>query len=138
MPKIRATLMERVWSKIERDANGCWLWTGAIKSNGYGNFSQKKPKKRTYNAHRFVYELLVEPIPAGLCLDHLCRVRRCVNPAHLEIVTYSTNIRRGLHSGLKTHHACGHARTPENQVRNGRDGSTRCRVCNVERNRVQR
>lgn len=46
-------------------------------------------------AYRVVYELAVGPIPAGLVLDHLCRVIACVNPAHLEPVTHAENVRRG-------------------------------------------
>ncbi|MFK5284023.1 HNH endonuclease signature motif containing protein, partial [Lacticaseibacillus paracasei] len=50
---------------------------------------------KSQKAHRFMYERLVGPIPAGMQLDHLCRVRPCCNPAHLEPVTQRENIARG-------------------------------------------
>ena|SRR5579885_311897 len=77
--------------KIAVNEDGCWLWTGAL-SEGYG---RQRVRDFVYLAHRLVYELLVEPIPEGFDIDHLCRVRRCVNPAHLEPVTRAENLRRG-------------------------------------------
>lgn len=69
----------------------CWLWTGSLTWDGYGLFRENN---RRTGAHRFAYEYHVGPIPAGLQLDHLCRVRNCVNPDHLEPVTASENTRR--------------------------------------------
>lgn len=83
--------MERFWARFERAPDGCWLWTGPLYSNGYGEFNFDGRNRR---AHRFAYDRLVGPIPDGLELDHLCRVRRCVNPAHLEPVTHEENVRR--------------------------------------------
>ena len=80
------------WSRVEKTADGCWLWTSTIVWNGYGQF--RIDNRRVY-AHRFAYEQVNGTIPAGLDLDHLCRVRRCVNPAHLEPVTRRENLRRG-------------------------------------------
>lgn len=85
-------LPERIASKIQIDANGCWLWTACIKPEGYGQIWWNGS---TRNAHRVVYRLFVGEIPAGLQLDHLCRVRHCVNPAHLEPVTNRENVLRG-------------------------------------------
>lgn len=74
--------------------SGCWEWTAAIQKDGYG---QVKRAGRCQKAHRYVYERLVGPIEVGVQqLDHLCRVRHCVNPAHLEPVTPMENVRRGL------------------------------------------
>ena len=81
---------QRVLSKVARDANGCWLWTGAL-LDGYGIVKVGGGVRR---AHRVVFEFERGPIPDGLELDHLCRVRRCVNPDHLEPVTKAENIRR--------------------------------------------
>ena len=88
------TLRDRIQACSEPEPNtGCWLWTAALK-NGYGRITMMNPKRKTA-AHRVSYEAFVGPIPEGLTLDHLCRVRCCVNPAHLEPVTMRENIMRG-------------------------------------------
>ena len=74
--------------------SGCWLWTGGIDGDGYGVFSIVNYKP--VSAHRFAYELHRGPIPEGLTIDHLCRVRCCVNPDHLEAVTRRVNTMRGF------------------------------------------
>lgn len=80
---------DRFWVQV--DVGLCWEWTGA-QDQGYGLFSFEG---RPVRAHRWLWELLVELIPAGLQLDHLCRNHSCVNPDHLEPVTQAENIRRG-------------------------------------------
>jgi hypothetical protein len=83
---------ERFWSHVDKVNHGhCWVWTGALRL-GYGRYRVGQKK---VTAHRFAYEALVEPIAAGLSLDHICRNRSCVNPAHLEPVTHLENVRRG-------------------------------------------
>lgn len=81
----------RFWEMV-RKTDTCWLWGGRLAPHGYGSILVGK---RHVRVHRFAYELLVGPIPAGLHIDHLCRVRHCVNPAHLEAVTNTENLRRG-------------------------------------------
>lgn len=76
---------------IEVNPSGCWLWTASKSRDGYGWTSLNG---KTYQAHRLVYIMLVGPVPDGMVLDHLCRVRHCVNPAHLEPVTTAENLRR--------------------------------------------
>ena len=73
--------------------DGCWLWLDWLDKDGYGRFHDGV---KTRIVHRFAYEVLVGPIPDGLTLDHICRVRHCVNPAHLQPVTCAENLRRGL------------------------------------------
>lgn len=67
----------------------CWLWQRSLTSNGYA---------RTFNGrvHIIYWERLNGPIPDGKELDHLCRERSCVNPAHLEAVTHRVNVKRGM------------------------------------------
>lgn len=73
------------------EETGCWLWRRSKSPDGYGWSSLHN---RTYQAHRLVYEMTVGTIPEGMVLDHLCRVRHCVNPAHLEPVSMRENLVR--------------------------------------------
>jgi hypothetical protein len=77
------------------ETTGCWLWGLTITRNGYGQIRANR-RDGTVLAHRALYERQNGPIPEGLDLDHLCRVRHCVNPSHLEPVTRSENNLRGL------------------------------------------
>lgn len=81
-------------TRYVEDENGCWLWTGPMFWNGYGHISAAT--HGTTLAHRASYEAHVGPVPEGLELDHLCRVRHCIRPDHLEPVTRSVNIQRGV------------------------------------------
>jgi hypothetical protein len=109
---------------------GCWNWTGPVyKGQGHG-FIQDGAAKR-YMAHRFVWEQIVGPIPAVMVLDHLCKNKPCVNPAHLEMVTQAMNAYRGGADGgnaAKTHCPRGHEYSPENTYYDS-NGWRRCRAC---------
>lgn len=72
------------------DPDACWLWTGAINSNGYGRFIDKNTHKL---AHRVAYELFVGPIPEAMNVCHTCDERKCVNPHHLWLGSQSDNLR---------------------------------------------
>lgn len=118
---------ERFWSKVEK-TDGCWLWTGALNGGGYGRFNVGR---RLY-AHRAAYLMFVGPIPDGLQIDHLCRVRHCVNPDHLEPVTHAENVRRGevgTRERMRTHCPHGHEYTEANTYVHPRDGSRKCMAC---------
>ncbi len=74
---------------------GCWIWHGDVENTGYGRISRGRGRADRDLAHRWMYKRLVGPIPESLQIDHLCRRKRCVNPAHLEPVTPAENQRRG-------------------------------------------
>lgn len=88
------TVAERFWPRVDRRGETeCWMWRGCVNPvTGYGQWANGYS---IIGAHRVAYELMVGPIPSGLEIDHLCRVRACVNPAHLEAVTHRENILRG-------------------------------------------
>lgn len=120
----------RFWAKVDRGAgNECWPWLASTTHNGYGQF---RVRPQTLRAHIVAWTLLVGPVPDGLVLDHLCRNRKCVNPAHMEPVTIAENVRRGMSPSaiafrLGVCHK-GHRWTSENtKVR--RDGARQCRAC---------
>lgn len=69
-------------------SEGCWEWSGALGSGGYGHF---KLDGRMVKAHRWAYERYREPIPEGMVIDHMCHNRTCVNPDHLRVVTQDIN-----------------------------------------------
>lgn len=115
-------------SRIDRTAGlfGCWPWLGRLDPDGYGRFAHT-------SAHAVVYRAYVGPVPAGLELDHTCRNRACVNPAHLEPVTHRENIIRSRMARTGTHCVNGHPRTPESTY--VALGYRVCRVCNAEAQR---
>lgn len=100
-PYIRDTLTvpllspedsERFWARVSRRDDDCWLWTGAVNHNGYGTFYMRKPTPGSFRAHRITWKAANGDVPKGFDLDHaVCRNTRCVNPAHLEIVTLAVN-----------------------------------------------
>jgi hypothetical protein len=82
-------LPHRLASKITVD-DGCWVWTGAKNSRGYGSISVTG---RGLLAHRYIFELAFGPIPEGMTLDHMCERTSCVHPYHLNVETSADNTR---------------------------------------------
>lgn len=125
---------QRFWSKVEK-TGGCWLWTANKFVGGYGSFRPTGSRGASpVRAHRWAYEHIVGPIPTGYQIDHLCRVRHCVNPEHLEPVTQAENIRRGIagfvagaRQRAKTHCPQGHPYDSANTYVLGRRRV--CRLC---------
>lgn len=133
----------RLWSRVTVKP-GCWEWTGAVTHNGYGQIGLGGAGGKRVRVHRLAYELRNGPIQAGLEIDHLCRNRRCCNPAHMEAVTREENIRRGnapnAINARKTHCNRGHALSGENlrMLTRGRRIMRSCRTCERINNRAQK
>ena len=121
----RAPLRERVLQNLLIDPSGCLLWTGQLDKDGYGRISFRH---RRISVHRLMYEWFVGPIPPGLQIDHICRVRSCASPAHMEAVTFPENMRRSRGwREPKTHCPQGH---PFDEAKDSR-GRRFCRRCNT-------
>ncbi|WP_084340476.1 HNH endonuclease signature motif containing protein [Ectopseudomonas oleovorans] len=124
--KTPADPNDRFDEKVKVDDSGCWLWTGHIDHKGYGVFGVTS--KQLWKAHRYSYARHVGPIPEGMQLDHLCRVRHCVNPKHLEPVTNQENTVRGNAAREKATH-CKRGHAFEGNAYMNPKGRRECRTC---------
>lgn len=117
----------------------CWVWQLAQTGAGYG-CEWDRERGRMVGAHILAYERENGPVPEGLELDHLCRVRLCVNPAHLQAITHAENVRRGDYrtnssNARKTHCPKGHPYSGVNLYIEPGSGTRRCRTCRREARR---
>lgn len=125
---------KRFMSKVAIDpSTGCWNFTSTNKTTGYGRISWHG---RSRDAHAISYLKHHGQVPDGLEIDHLCRNRGCVNPAHLEAVTHRENLARAgapfsAHAALRarTHCRNGHEYTPGNTKIIAATGRRKCREC---------
>jgi hypothetical protein len=129
------SLPDAFWAKTAE--TDCIVWQGAQNTKGYGCFAVDRVAQL---AHRLAWEDVYGPIPEDMTIDHLCRVRTCVNVAHLELVTIAENNRRkktpgGLHVGDTC--IAGHPITELTVYRHPR-GHVECRECRREQRRAAR
>lgn len=136
----RLNTIETLLRKYVAITESCWIWTGSVGSNGYGQAAWQRKNRR---AHRVFYECFKGPIPEGLVLDHLCRVKRCVNPDHLEAVTQRVNVLRSGPESTANRNAAkvvcirGHEFNEKN-TRYRKAGGRDCRACIRERRAAKR
>lgn len=95
----RGTLEERFWRRVEK-TDGCWLWCGTIRSNGYGSIQEAGKGSKSLSVHRVSYMLHKGSISDGLVVMHSCDNKRCVNPDHLSVGTHGDNARDAIAKGL--------------------------------------
>lgn len=122
----RVDVHQRFMSYVDVNDDGCWRWAGKRNWGGYSSFWCDGA---TVAAHRWSYEYHRGPIPDGLTIDHLCRVRDCVNPCHMEAVTMEENRARGNHPGKRTHCPQGHPYDETNTGRISTTGDRYCKTC---------
>lgn len=106
----------------------CWIWQRSFDVHGYG---QLTIGNRLQKAHRVSYEMFEGPIPDGLHIDHLCRVRACINPDHLEPVTKAENERRALEF-RRSQATCKNGHPWDENAYINPKGHRNCRACRRE------
>ena len=141
LTNIPLHVVERFWSRVDKSGD-CWLWTAGLDPSGYGRLRVDGLPRLV---HRVSYVIARGPIPTGLTVDHLCFVRTCVNPDHLEAVTSEVNYRRAVESGRlarngdehrrKTHCPREHPYDEVNTYITPRGGRS-CRTCRRKRGRA--
>lgn len=130
---IRERLLERRNIQDMKHTSPCWLWEGSVNPKGYGALSVRG---RTKGVHRLAHEEFVGPIPEGMAVDHLCRVRSCFNPDHLEAVTVrENNIRAARANPRVLSPTCGRGHSFAEFGYKSAGRKRRCRACDRIRER---
>jgi hypothetical protein len=133
IPGLNERQLYRFLIKI-KFTEACWYWEGAKNDSGYGYWGfQGKVRP----AHVYSYQIFKGEIPAGFELDHICRNHSCLNPFHLEAVSHSVNVQRGVDFKVKTnqgktHCIRGHPLSGTNLLLRKNGKWRRCRICNNE------
>jgi hypothetical protein len=127
--RIIGSDVKRFMSYVDQ-TDDCWLWAGALKDDGYARFNVGG---QSIYVHIFSYKTFVGDYDNNLQLDHLCSVRHCVNPDHLEPVTQQINTSRAAHA-TRTHCRYGHPYSGDNLYVNPA-GSRACKACHKARSR---
>lgn len=135
--QYQPTPKERFDAAYDLAPNGCWTWTSKKDGGGYAVLSIGR---QNHLAHRWAYETFVRPIPDGLVVDHLCRNRACVNPAHMDLVTNRENVLRGMSPSavIRRQGVCkrGHQMVGHNvYVPPSKPQHQQCRTCRATRAR---
>lgn len=133
MSRPLRSVRDRLLEGVEVDDNGCWLWQGYIRSDGYGQIGVRRDdgQWRMRAAHRVSYETFIGFL-GDLDVDHLCKVRHCIKPHHMDAVTRHENTRRGDSTWAKQYREgrCenGHDLTLANALASA-GNQKRCREC---------
>ena len=134
-----------ILTRVTLNDNGCWIWQMGLGAHGYAAIGIGQRALGTGVGHRVAYTLFKGPIPDGLTIDHLCNVRACLNPDHLEAVTQEENNRRRDERFIKENplFECGHSREHYGFVRKSgkhpsgnRKEQLTCRPCYINYNRT--
>ncbi len=115
----------REFQKLGSDV--CWDWPGRLNEKGYGAIGGKTTGLSSL-AHKRAWQILRGPVPGGMQLDHLCLNKRCCNPAHMEVVTPTVNMRRSLPYRTSQYAPKSHCRRGHLQERD-KAGKAKCSMC---------
>lgn len=130
-PDYKGTELQRFWSGIAF-VGDCWQWVRTKTDKGYGHF---RPKGRgPVRVHKWIWEQLNGPVPAGYEIHHRCENRACVNPAHLMVISHARNMALGK-LAKATQCKRGHEFTAENTRKKGNHRF--CRACDRIRSKAK-
>lgn len=122
---------ERIRLRVDKQEDGCWMWTGTRFQSGYAALFING---KTRHASRYIYEYFIAAIPPDHHLRHCQKSRACVNPWHMEVM-HKRDIQK---TEPKTHCIRGHEFTPENTRQSPSKNTRYCRKCDALRKRIAR